>query len=188
MDRRLPIATLAMALLVSVATGCASLLGSRTIAVPQAQLQALIEQHFPVQKRLLAALELRLDSPRLTLEPEANRIGLEVALSVGNDSVLRSSVAGSLLVSQSLRFEPVDNTIRLTDVRVERFVVDGLPAGWQRQIDRLGKPLAEALLEDQVLYALRPNDVARLQGHGVRPADLRVTATGVSITLAPIER
>ena len=75
--------------------------------------------------------------------------------------------------------------MRLVDVRVERFAIDGLPASWQRQLDRLGKPLAKSLLDDQVLYALRPKDVAGLEGRGLRPAELRVTATGVRITLVP---
>jgi hypothetical protein len=63
-----------------------------------------------------------------------------------------------------------------------------MPGPWQRQLDRLGKPLARALLEDQVLYALRPKDIAGLEGRGVRPADLRVTSSGLAITLLPIER
>ena len=97
-------------------------------------------------------------------------------------------LAGSLRVSEGLRFEPSDNTIRLVDVRVERFVIDGLPSSWQRQLDRLGKPLARSLLEDQVLYTLRPKDVAGLEGRGLRPGDLRVTASGVEITLVPVVR
>jgi hypothetical protein len=84
-----------------------------------------------------------------------------------------------LLVSEGVRFEPSDNTVRLVDVQVERFVIDGLPASWQRQLDRIGKPLARGLLEDQVLYTLRPKDVAELEGRGLRPGDLRVTASGV---------
>jgi hypothetical protein len=168
--------------------GCASLLGPRTVDVPQARLQELIEKRFPVNKRLFDAIDVTLEAPHLSLEPDSNRIDIEVALRAGNGGPVRASMAGSLLVSQSLRFDAGDNTIRLSNVRVERFVVDGLPANWQRQIDRLGKPLATSLLEGQVLYALRPKDIAGLEGHGMRPADLRVTATGISITLVPIER
>ncbi|MEO9064705.1 MAG: hypothetical protein ABI277_10370 [Burkholderiaceae bacterium] len=42
------------------------------------------------------------------------------------------------------------------------------------------------MLEGQVLYALRAKDIAGLEGHGMRPSDLRVTATGIAITLVPI--
>jgi len=49
-------------------------------------------------------------------------------------------------------------------------------------------PVASGLLEDQVLYTLRPKDVAALEGRGLRPGDLRVTASGVEITLLPVAR
>ena len=173
---------------VAMLAGCVGGFGPRTIELPQARLQELVARHFPVDKRVLDAIDLTLDSPRVGLQPEANRISVELALRASGGNAISARLAGSLLVSEGLRFEPSDNTIRLVDVRVERFVIDGLPANWQRQIDRLGKPLAKGLLEDQVLYTLRPKDVAGLEGRGLRPGDLRVTASGLEITLLPVAR
>jgi hypothetical protein len=168
---------------------CTSLLVPRTVDVSQARLQEVIARRFPVRKRLFDAIDVTVDSPRLTLQPEANRIAVELSLDAGgSDGVVRSKMSGSLLVSEGLRFEPSDNTVRLVDVRVERFAIDGLPGSWQRQVDRLGKPLAKALLDDEVLYALRPKDIAGLEGRGVRPGELRVTEAGLVITLLPADR
>lgn len=182
----------ALALGVALATGalaaCASLVVPRTIDVPEARLQELVARRFPVTRRLFDAIDIVVDAPRLTLQPDADRIAVEVALHAGSGGVIRSSASGSLLASGGLRYEPSDHTLRLHDVRVERFAIDGLPSNWQRQLDRLGKPLAEALLDDQVLYALRPKDVAALEGRGVAPGDLRVTDNGLTITLVPAPR
>ena len=167
--------------------GCGGF-GPRTVELPQARLQELVARHFPVDKRLLDVIDLTLDSPRVGLQPEANRISVEVALRANGGGPIQTRLSGSLLVSEGLRFEPSDNTVRLVDVQVERFVIDGLAASWQRQIDRLGKPLARGLLEDQVLYTLRPKDLAALEGRGLRPGDLRVTASGVEITLVAVAR
>jgi hypothetical protein len=167
--------------------GCGGF-GPRTVELPQARLQELVARHFPVDKRLLDVIDLTLDSPRVGLQPEANRISVEVALRANGGGPIQTRLSGSLLVSEGLRFEPSDNTVRLVDVQVERFVIDGLPASWQRQLDRLGKPLARGLLEDQVLYTLRPKDLAALEGRGLRPGDLRVTASGVEITLVAVAR
>jgi len=142
--------------------GCAGLV-PRTVELPQARLQELVARHFPVDKRVLDAIDLTLDSPRVGLQPEANRISVELALRARHGSAIQSRLTGSILISEGLRFEPSDNSIRLVDVEVERFVIDGLPASWQRQLDRIGKPLARGLLEDQVLYTLRPKDVAGLE-------------------------
>ncbi len=181
-----------LALVVLVAAGllsaCTDLFGPRTVEVSQARLQEIIARRFPIDKRVLNAIDITVDSPRLTMQPESNRVAIEVALRAGSEGAVSAQVNGSLLVSEGLRFEPSDNTVRLVDVRVEHFAIDGLPGNWQRQLDRLGKPLAKALLDDQVLYALRPKDIAALEGRGVRPADLRVTATGLSITLLPLPR
>ena len=166
---------------------CASLLPN-TVEVPQARLQELIARRFPIDKRVLDAIDLTVDSPRLGLQPETNRISVELALRAESGGAVAARMVGSLLVSEGLRYEASDHTVRLVDVRVERFAIDGLPGNWQRQLDRLGKPLAKALLEDQVLYTLRPKDVAVLEGRGVRPGALRVTATGLSITLMPVDR
>jgi len=165
---------------------CTSMFLPRTIDVSQERLEELLARRFPVKKRLFDAIDVTLDAPRLTLQPQSNRVAVEVALNAGNDGLLTSTISGSLLVSEGLRFEPSDNTIRLVDVRVERFVVDGLPGSWQRQLERAGKPLAKALLDDQVLYALRPKDIASLEGRGVRPGDMQVSSTGIRITLLPV--
>ena len=182
--RRTGFAALCVALTLAA---CTTVLPN-TIEVPQARLQELIARRFPIDKRVLDAIDLSVDSPRITLQPETNRIAIELALRAERGGAISARAAGSLLVSEGLRFEPSDHTIRLVDVQVERFVIDGIPSQWQRQLDRLGKPLAKALLEDQVLYTLRPKDVAVLEGRGLRPGDLRVTATGLAITLLPAER
>ena len=153
--------------------GCGSV-GPRTVELSQARLQELVARHFPVDKRLLDVIDLTLDSPRVGLQPEANRISVEVALQGERrrsdpDPTLRLACSSA----RACASRPSDNTVRLVDVQVERFVIDGLPASWQRQLDRLGKPLARGLLEDQVLYTLRPKDVAALEGRGTsarRPA------------------
>jgi len=166
--------------------GCS--VGPHTVELSQARLQELVARRFPVDKRVLDMIDLTLDAPRVGLQPEANRISVEVALHAKAGGPIQTRLSGSLLVSEALRFEPADNTIRLVDVEVERFVIDGLPSSWQRQLDRLGKPLARGLLEDQVLYTLRDKDVAAMNGRGLRPGDLRVTASGIEITLLPVAR
>ena len=176
----------ALALYALALFGCS--LGPHTVELSQARLQELVARRFPVDKRVLDAIDLTLDAPRVGLQPEVNRISVEVALRAKAGGPISTRLSGSLLVSEALRFEPADNTIRLVDVQVERFVIDGLPSSWQRQLDRLGKPLARGLLEDQVLYTLREKDVATLNGRGLRPGDLRVTASGIEITLLPVAR
>ena len=178
----------AASLTLAVALAACGVFGPRTVEVPQARLQEIVARRFPVEKRLFDWVAIRIDSPRLSLQPDANRIAVEVAVTAAGDALVTPPLVGTLAASAGLRFDAGDNTVRLVDARVERFVIEGLPTAWQRQLDRLGRPLAKNLLEGEVLYALRPKDVAGLEGRGVRPGDLRVTETGIAIMMLPVER
>lgn len=166
--------------------GCATLLGTRTVEVSQMQLQQWVERQFPLDNRLLELLDVRLATPRLALRPETNRIATEFEVTV-SDRVFKSPHRGALAIDYALRFETSDNTVRATNVRIERVEIDGAPALLQRQLDRIALRLAEQALDERPIYTLRPKDLEAVQGRRYRPGDIRVTPAGLVITLLPIE-
>jgi hypothetical protein len=178
----LPAAIAATALLV----GCSAILGQRTVEVTQAQLEQLLAQRFPLTRRVLEVFDVTVSAPRLRLLPESNRIATDFDLG-STDRLLRSQHSGALALSFGLRFEPSDNTLRVTQVRVERLQIDGAPMPLQRQFERIGTLIAEQSLDDQVIHTLRPKDVEAVQGRGYRPSELRVTPRGLLVTLLPID-
>ncbi len=166
--------------------GCAAILGPRTVEVSQAQLEQLLARRFPLTRRVIEIFDVTVSAPRLRLLPESNRIATD--FDVGStDRLLRSQHSGALALSFGLRFEPSDNTLRVTQVRVERLQIDGAPALLQRQFERIGTFVAEQALDDEVIHTLRPQDVQAVQGRGYRPSELRVTPRGLLVTLLPIE-
>lgn len=166
--------------------GCAGLFGPRTVEVSQAQLEDLLARRFPVTRRVLEIFDVTVSAPRLRLLPEANRVATDFDLA-STDRLLRAQHRGSLALTFGLRFELSDNTLRATQVKVERLQIDGAPAPLQRQLERLGTLLAEQALDNQALHTLRPKDVEAVQGRGYRPGELRVTPNGLVVTLLPIE-
>lgn len=165
--------------------GCANPFGPRTVDVSQAQLQQWIDRQFPLDNRLLELFDVSVAAPRLTLRPESNRIATTVEIAI-SDRLLRRPHRGTLTLDHGIRFEPADNTVRLDRVRLERFELDGSPAAVPEPFDRLARQLAERVLTDRVLYTLRPQDVAAVEGRGYRPSDIRITPFGLSITLLPL--
>jgi hypothetical protein len=136
--------------------------------------------------RVLEIFDVTVSAPRLRLLPQSNRIATD--FDIGSvDRLLRSQHSGMLGLSFGLRFEASDNTLRMTQVRVEQLQIDAAPALLQRQLERIGMLLAEQALDDQVIHTLRPKDVEAVQGRGYRPSELRVTPSGVLVTLLPIE-
>ena len=167
-----------------VMAGCAALMGPRDVEVSQAQLQQAVERRFPIERRYLELLDVTVAAPRVLLRPETNRLATEFEVLV-SDRVFHGQHRGAIALNYGLRFEPSDNSVRLTNVRIDRFEIDGAPALLRQQLDRLGVQLAEQTLNERPVYTLRPKDVEAVQGRGYRPGDIRVTSTGVVVTLLP---
>ena len=164
--------------------GCAGVFGPRTIEVSQAQLQEAVERRFPIERRYLELLDVTVAAPRVLLRPEVNRLATEFQVLV-SDRVFRAQHRGTISLNYGLRFDSGDNTVRLTNVRVDRFDIDGAPALLRQQLDRVGVLLAEQTLNERPIYTLRPKDVEAIQSRGYQPTDLRVTPNGLAITLLP---
>jgi len=167
---------------IGVIGGCSLWGGPRTIDVTQAQLQQAVERRFPIERRYLELLDVTVAAPRLLLRPEANRVATEFEVLI-SDRIVRSQHRGAIALNFALRFEPSDNSVRLTNVRVDRIDVDGASALLRQQLDRVGVLLAEQTLNERPVYTLRPKDVEAMQGRGLRPGDIRVTSTGLAIDL-----
>lgn len=163
--------------------GCASV--PRTVEVPREKLQAALDKRFPAQARFLELLEVQLSAPRLQLQPESNRLRTDFGLQM-SDRIVRRALQGNLDLSFGLRYEPSDASIRLTDVRVERLDLRGLPEQWAGTLTRLGPFVTEKMLESVALHSFTPEELNRAQGW--TPGELRVTSTGVRITLQPPAR
>jgi len=164
--------------------GCAAVFGPRNIEVSQQRLQELVARRFPVTRRYLELFDVTISTPRLTLLPEANRIATQLDVSA-SDRLLRRPMSGSIDLDYALRFEPADNTVRLADVRVGSFVLGDAPSPLQNQLGRIGRLLAEEMLDGQVVHTLKPEDVKNAQGRGYQPGELKVTPRGLQLTLNP---
>ena len=164
--------------------GCAAVLGPRNIEVSQQRLQELVARRFPVTRRYLELFDVTVAAPRLRLLPEANRIATQLDVNA-SDRLLRRPMNGTMELNYALRFEPSDNTIRLADVRVDSLMIGDAPGPLQNQLNRIGRLLAEEMLDDQVVHTLRPEDVKNAQGRGYQPGELKVTPRGLMLTLNP---
>jgi hypothetical protein len=182
--RRLVLGSLALLTL----AGCGALPGGpRHVDISEAQLLERIASRFPVRERYLGLFDFTLDQPRLRLMPEENRVGTEVAYLVRLPVPGASDIRGRLELSYSLRFEPSDTTLRLTQARVERLDVDGLNAAQAAQVKKLGGLLAEDVLKEAVVHRLKKEDMESLAGRGYRPGAIRVVPGGLRLSLDPVK-
>jgi hypothetical protein len=168
--------------------GCAGLgSGPRTVEVSEARLVALMSRSFPRSQRYLDLFDVTLGTPRVRLIPEQNRIGTELAYSLGSSVLSERQMQGTLGLTYGLRFEPSDATVRLAGVKVERFDLSGLPKAYAGRAHQLGALLAENLFRDLVVHRLDAAEVRRLEGRGLKPGALSVVPGGLRLQLEPAE-
>lgn len=168
-------------------TGCAgvnSLMGARTVEITTAQLLNKFGQQFPLRNQVLDIFEVTAQAPRLTMQPDTNRVRADIDLAA-TDRLFQRRYDGSLGLSFGLRHEPRDQTIRLNQLTIDQVSVQGLPDRYQRQLTQLGSWLTQERLQDQVVYRLTPDDLRRASQYGLTVSDIKITPRGLAIVLAP---
>jgi hypothetical protein len=101
--------------------------GPRSVTLSLDQMQEKLATRFPRRYPVAGLAELNLQTPRLSLRPERNRINAVMAVEASGPA-LRRTYSGSMDVDFALRFEPSDQTVRATELEVLALQFEGLPA------------------------------------------------------------
>jgi hypothetical protein len=166
-------------------SACATLapLQPREFKLSQAQLQDLVGKHFVTAQTYLGLLDIKLATPRVTLQPESNRV--LTALDVSIDAPLIGKPwTGTAGISGRLRFDPAARAILLEEPRAESFKVDGVPAAWADRVNTIGGWLTEQVLKGFAVYRLKPEDL-RINDVNYAPTEFKVRPDELVITLVP---
>ena len=162
--------------------GCAGLAGPPRLRFGERELAAMLERHFPLERRLLEVIDVEVRTPRLRLLPERNRIAARVDIGT-RDRLFGSRLNGELDFDSALRFQARDQTLRLDQVRVQDLKVAGSGGDARTPFERLGAALAERVLEGMVLYTLPAERAEQLRRAGLAPGAVTVTSGGVEVEL-----
>ena len=169
-----------------LALGGAAVLAARgaqaqpSYTVPLAQLQSMVDPKFPRSVPVQGLFNLTVQRPQLRLLPEVNRLGAAMALDVAGPA-LRRSYPGSLEVEFALRYEASDRTLRAHQIRLGALEFPSLRPEVAGLLKAYGPVLAEQALREVTLHQLRPQDTAVLDGLGLQPGAITVTAQGLVV-------
>lgn len=148
--------------------------------VPLAQLQDMAAQRFPRSVPVQGLLDLTLQAPALRLLPEVNRLGAAMVVDAAGPA-LRRSHAGLFDVEFALRYEASDRTLRAHQIRLGRLDFPTLKPAVVQLLNTYAPALAEQSLREVTLHQLRPQDTAVLDGLGLQPGPITVTAEGLTV-------
>ena len=169
-----------------LALGGAALLAARgaqaqpSYTVPLAQLQSMVDPKFPRSVPVQGLFNLTVQTPHLRLLPEVNRLGAAMVVDAAGP-VLRRSHAGLFDVEFALRYEASDSTLRAHQIRLARLDFPSLKPAVVQLLNTYAPALAEQSLREVTLHQLRPQDTAVLDGLGLQPGPITVTAEGLTV-------
>ncbi|HKB53620.1 MAG TPA: DUF1439 domain-containing protein [Ramlibacter sp.] len=181
MDRRKSLALIASAVAGLGAVGSASA-ATPSYRVSLQQLQGAVAQRFPLRYPVAGLFDLSVDTPRLRLLPDLNRVGSEFLLRAAGPALQRS-YGGDLDLDFGLRYEPSDRTIRAHHLRVEAIHLEGLAPEAQELLQQSAGDLVRQAMLEVVLHRLRPQDLALADTMGLEPGPITVTWDGLVIGL-----
>jgi hypothetical protein len=175
-----------VALAAGMLPGCAAVPGPRSVTISEEELTRHLAQRFPVDRRLLDWIDLRLETPRVLLRPDTNRVAVDMGLEIRERLSWRSFPL-QIGLDSALRYDAGSGAVVLSDVKVQRLGVIGLPEEVAPVVLQLGAPLAERLLEGMAIHRFTQQQLTSAAGHGLRPDAIRVTPRGVEMTLVPLK-
>ncbi|CAM8658328.1 Protein of unknown function DUF1439 [Oxalobacteraceae bacterium] len=143
-------------MLLTLLSGCASLLPPQEIEIPLSRLQQSIHKKFPYTERYFGLLDVTLSNPVLSTQPAADRMLIALDAQV-LPPLVKTPWQGELLVSGSLRIDPVRRAVLLTEPRLENIKLDAATGSYTSRLARLGTQLAQDLIGETVLYTFAPD-------------------------------
>lgn len=163
-------------------TACGSLggWGGPFPTLSEARLNELLARRFPYTRGFAGLAELSLLSPRVHLLPETNRLGTQLELAL-LERVTGARYSGAMDLDYGLRFDPLDGSLHMQDVRVHRLDIDQLPRAQQKLLSQFAPRVAEHLLNDMVLYRVPAEQLARARSLGLEVSGLRVLPQGLQV-------
>ena len=143
-------------MLLTLLSGCASLLPPQEIEIPLSRLQQSIHKKFPYIEHYFGLLDVTLSNPVLSTQPAADRMLIALDAQV-LPPLVKTPWQGELLVSGSLRIDPVRRAVLLTEPRLENIKLDAATGSYTSRVARLGAQLAQDLIGETVLYTFAPD-------------------------------
>ncbi|NEX60644.1 DUF1439 domain-containing protein [Noviherbaspirillum galbum] len=175
--------SLVFACVALILASCATLMGPRQVEIPLERLQQAMADRFPFNNRYLEMIDVRVANPRVTLQPDTNRITTAMDASIA-PPFMGKPWTGNLALSGQLRVDPARSALVLGDPRVESLNIDGLDPKFGTYLGRAVGLLAEQLLKDMPLYTFRPDEF-RHAGVNFLPTKITTGTSSLVVTFEP---
>lgn len=180
--RRRLLKTAVFASACAMLASCSTLIGPRDVTVSLAKMQQGLERRFPIDKRVLSVVEVKLLNPQLSLQPEAERVALSLDASVAPPFMRQWR--GNLQLSGHLVLNAQRNAVYLSQASVDKVAIAGMDESQQRQFAKIASLLADQLMHETPIYSFKPDEL-RYAGVQFVPVSINTTSAGLVVRFEP---
>ena len=164
----------------SLLASCSSLIGPRQVEIPLHKLQAGLDRRFPINERLLELFDVQLTKPQLALQPDQDRVALNVEASVAPP--FARAWTGNVAFSGRLYVDPGRSAVMMAEPRVDRLQLGNPEA--ERRLTSVANGLIDSVARDLPVYTFDQSDL-RYAGVQFVPTRIQTTRTGLLVSLEP---
>ncbi|WP_236581374.1 DUF1439 domain-containing protein [Hydrogenophaga sp. BPS33] len=148
--------------------------------VSLAQMQQEVGKRFPRRYPVQGILDLDLQTPRLQVLPDENRLRAAMEVQATGPALNRLH-QGSFDLDFKLRYEASDRTLRAHELRLARLKFPTLQPRVEEMLNLYAPRLADQSMREVVLHELEPKDLAMLDRMNMQPSTITVTPKGLVI-------
>jgi len=161
---------------------CSTLIGPRDVTVSLAKMQQGLERRFPIDKRVLSVVDVKLLNPQLSLQPEAGRVALAIDASV--TPPFMRQWRGNVQLSGHLVLNAQRDAVYLSQASVDKVSIAGMDEAQQRQFAKIASLLADQLMHETPIYTFKPDEL-RYAGVQFVPVSINTTSAGLVVRFEP---
>jgi PBP1b-binding outer membrane lipoprotein LpoB len=172
-----------IALIALVLSGCATMMGDRTVNVTGDQIAQKLNEKLALPISLLKVFDVNLSNSLVTFDKATGRMTTTMDTKLSSQ-LLDKSLAGKLGISGKLRFDAATSTVVLDEPKIENINFDGADSKFNEVFNAMASTVGSEMLNGLTLYTVKPEDL-KFGGTTYAPKDMLVTDSGLQLTLTP---
>ena len=174
---------LSIALLLLSLSGCATMMGDRTVNVTGDQIAQKLNEKLALPIQLMKIFNMNLSNSVVNFDKTTGRMTTTMDTKLSSE-LFEKTLNGKLGISGKMRFDAATQSVVLDEPKIENLDLDGVGGDFSRIFNAMAKTVGGEMLTGLTLYKVKPEDL-KFGGTTYAPKDMVVTDNGLQLTLSP---